>query len=56
VSWPQDTGFRAVALESSLLYVRLNPVVAVKLPYNLSLAAGAMVGLREDQSRTGIAR
>ena len=29
-SWPQDTGFRSVALDGSLTYVTINPVVAVK--------------------------
>jgi len=32
-SWPQDTGFRAVALDGSLTYLTINPVVAVKLPF-----------------------
>jgi long-chain fatty acid transport protein len=43
MSWPQDTGFRAVALESSLTYIRINPVVALKLPLNLSIGGGVMV-------------
>jgi long-chain fatty acid transport protein len=42
-SWPQDTGFRSVAIGGSLTYVTINPVVAVKLPFNLSIGAGAMV-------------
>ena len=41
-SWPQDTGFRAVALNGSLTYVTINPVVAVKLPFNFS-GGGVMV-------------
>jgi len=40
--WPDNTGFRSVATESSLMYVRINPVVAVKLPGKVSLAAGLM--------------
>lgn len=43
VSWPQDTGFRAVAIEGSLVYVRLNPAVALKLAPGLSIGAGVMV-------------
>ncbi|HMD53423.1 MAG TPA: outer membrane protein transport protein, partial [Phycisphaerae bacterium] len=31
ISWPQDTGFRAVALDGSLTYIRFNPVIALKL-------------------------
>lgn len=40
LKWPEETGFRAVALKANLTYLRFNPVVAVKLPANLSLAAG----------------
>jgi len=43
VSWPDDTGFRAVALNGSLTYIRINPVVAVKLAHNFSVGAGVMV-------------
>jgi long-chain fatty acid transport protein len=42
-SWPQDTGFRSVALNGSLTYVTINPVVAVKLPFNFSIGGGVMV-------------
>ena len=42
-SWPQDTGFRAVALEGALEYFRFNPVVALKLAHQISIAAGLMV-------------
>ena len=42
-SWPQDTGFRAVALDGSLTYLTINPVVAVKVLPSLSLGAGLMV-------------
>jgi long-chain fatty acid transport protein len=41
--WPEDTGFRAVALDGSLTYIRVNPVVAVKLPQNISIGAGLTV-------------
>jgi hypothetical protein len=30
MSWPQDTGFRSVAISGSLTYLTINPVVAVK--------------------------
>jgi len=42
-SWPQDTGFRSVSLSGSLTYVTINPVVAVKLPFNFSIGGGVMV-------------
>src|SRR5208337_1993486 len=31
MSWPENTGFRSVAISGSLKYITLNPVVAVKL-------------------------
>ena len=40
VTWPQNTGFRAVGVESSLIYLRINPAMALKLPYNFSFGAG----------------
>jgi len=43
VSWPDGTGFRAVAMNGSLTYIRINPVVALKLAHNLSIAAGVTV-------------
>ena len=36
-SWPQDTGFRAVALNGSLNYMTINPVVAFKVLPSLSV-------------------
>lgn len=43
MDWPQNTGFRAVALESSLKYLRIDPVIAYKLAPNLSIGGGVMV-------------
>ncbi len=43
ISWPQDTGFRAVGIESSLTYLTINPVVALRLTTNFSIAAGLKV-------------
>ncbi len=43
MSWPQNTGFRAVALNSSLTYLTINPVMAYKVLPSLSLGAGLMV-------------
>lgn len=42
-SWPQDTGFRSIALRSSLQYLRANPVIAFKLTRSLSIGGGVMV-------------
>ena len=43
ISWPSDTGFRSVGTQSSLTYIRINPVVAVKLGDKFSIGAGLMV-------------
>lgn len=43
MSWPQDTGFRSVAIDGSLTYLTINPVVAWKLAPNLSIGGGVMV-------------
>ena len=43
MSWPQDTGFRSVALSGSLKYITINPVVALKILPSLSLGGGVMV-------------
>ncbi len=54
VTWPQDTGFRSIATEGQLTYLRFNPVVAVKLPAHFSLAAGAMVDYGQLQQEQGL--
>lgn len=43
IRWPQTTGFETVATYGSLTYLRLSPVMAVRLTPTLSFAAGAMV-------------
>jgi len=40
VEWPQDTGFRTLALKSEMSYLTLNPVVAWRVLPTLSVAAG----------------
>ncbi|HEY5910136.1 MAG TPA: outer membrane protein transport protein, partial [Verrucomicrobiae bacterium] len=56
VSWPQDTGFRAVATEASLTYLTFNPVVALKLAPSLSLAAGLTVNYANISLEQGLLR
>jgi long-chain fatty acid transport protein len=53
-SWPQDTGFRSVALDGSLTYVTINPVMAVKLPLNLSIGGGVMVNYADMKLEQGL--
>lgn len=43
VTWPQDTGFRAVAIEGELTYLRINPVASLELRPGLSFAVGLMI-------------
>jgi len=56
VQWPQDTGFRSVALESKLTYLRFNPVMAIKLPYNISFGCGMMVDYSKINLEQGLRR
>ena len=56
LSWPQDTGFRTVAISGSLKYLAFNPVAALKLAPGFSIAAGAMANyasLDTDQGLIG---
>jgi len=53
-SWPQDTGFRSVAIGGSLTYVTINPVVAVKLPFNFSIGGGVMVNYANMNMEQGL--
>jgi len=52
--WPQDTGFRAAAIEGALKYYTINPVIAYKLPWNLSVAAGLMVNYASLDLQQGL--
>lgn len=56
VTWPQDTGFRAVALMGDLTYVRANPVMACEILPGLSLAAGVMIDYAEIALEQGLRR
>ena len=54
ISWPSDTGFRTVGTESSLTYIRINPVVAVQLGEKFSLGAGVMVDYAKINLEQGL--
>lgn len=56
ITWPQDTGFRAVALRTKLTYVTANPVIACELAPGLSIGVGAMVNYADLQLEQGIRR
>jgi len=55
-SWPQNTGFRSVALDGSLTYLTINPVVAYKVLPSLSLGAGLMVNYANMDLEQGLSR
>jgi long-chain fatty acid transport protein len=43
MNWPQDTGFRSVAVNGSMQYITINPVVALKVSPSVSIGAGVML-------------
>ena len=55
-SWPQDTGFRSVAIDGSLTYLTINPVVAVKLPLNFSIGGGVMLNYAKMELGQGLSK
>jgi long-chain fatty acid transport protein len=56
MEWPQDTGFRAVAVDADLTYLRVNPVASLKIRPGLSLAAGLMIDKAELSQGQGLSR
>jgi long-chain fatty acid transport protein len=53
VDWPGDTGFNTIAIEGRLLYLTINPAVALKVTPHLLLGVGVManyVNLYTEQS------
>jgi long-chain fatty acid transport protein len=54
ISWPQDTGFRTVAISGSLQYITINPVLAVKLSPEISIGAGIMVNYAKINIEQGL--
>jgi long-chain fatty acid transport protein len=54
VEWPENTGFRTLAIESRLTYVTLNPVIAYKILPNLSVAAGPNINYSKVELRQGV--
>ncbi len=54
VTWPENTGFRAVGTESSLTYLRFNPVVALRLPYHISIGAGVSANYSKISLEQGL--
>ena len=55
VVWPENSGFRSLAIESRLQYLTVNPVIAWKVTPQLSLAVGATLNYSKLQLRRGLA-
>ncbi len=56
LKWPQDTGFRAVAIESSLQFVTASPVLALKLAENFSIGVGLTINYGRIYLEQGLLR
>lgn len=56
MSWPQDTGFRSVAISGKLTYITINPVVAWKILPSLSFGAGPMMNYVSMNMNQGLLR
>jgi long-chain fatty acid transport protein len=52
--WPEDTGFRSIALKSELKALTVNPVVAWKILPNLSIGAGPTITYSEIELIKGV--
>lgn len=56
VGWPQDTGFRAVATEGSLTYIRMNPAVALRVAPGFLIGAGLAIDYGHIELEQGLLR
>jgi long-chain fatty acid transport protein len=54
LQWPEDSGFRSLAIESRLTFITLNPVIAYKLSPNLSVGFGPSLSYSKVELRQGI--
>ncbi len=54
VEYPDDTPFRTMAIEGSILYFTINPVIAWKITDSLSVAAGPTISYGQAELVRGI--
>lgn len=54
VQWPQDTGFRTLAIESKMAYYTANPVIAWRVLPGLSIAGGLQVSYAKVDLHQGM--
>jgi long-chain fatty acid transport protein len=52
--WPENSGFRSLAIEGRLQYITVNPVLALKLHPTLSLAIGPTINYSKLKLRRGL--
>jgi long-chain fatty acid transport protein len=52
--WPQNTGFRTIATKGSITYVRINPVIALKLAPNFSIGGGVTANYANADLQQGL--
>ena len=55
LEWPEDSGFRTLAIEGRLSYIRINPVIAWKVNPALSIAMGPTFNVSTIKFTRGIA-
>lgn len=56
ISWPQDTGFRTVAIKGSVTYITANPVIAWRITPKVSVGAGVSVNYAKMDLNQGLLR
>lgn len=54
MKWPENTGFRSVALEGRVTYLTLQPVVAWRVHPTLSVAAGPTLNFGQTDLKQGL--
>ena len=54
MKWPEDSGFRSVALDGRVTYLTVQPVVAWRVHPTLSAAAGPTFNLGQTDLKQGL--
>ena len=54
LEWPEDSGFRTLAIEARLTFITLSPIVAYKLLPNLSVGFGPSLSYSKLELRQGV--
>jgi long-chain fatty acid transport protein len=54
LEWPEDSGFRTMAIEGRLTFITINPTVAWQVHRTLSIAAGPTINYSRAKLRQGV--